>query len=337
MKHFAIIGAGMAGIACARTLQQAGHQVTVFEKSRGPAGRMATRRSQFGGFDHGAQYFTVRDARFATALKTASHLVHPWQTNTVQVLDELGRKIAVAPPPKESSFVPAPGMNSLVKYWSEPLAAGSMQLETQVTRIEADLRQPERWQLQTLQNGVMHVHKGFDAVLLAIPAPQASALLHCLPNQALAEQISTVEMAPCWSLMLAFPNAAETLGPRWNAARSTHHRVSWLVRESSKPARESIERWSVQASTDWSIKHLEDDQDRVAAKLLKAFTEITGIRATPTHITAHRWRFAQTTKALGQSHIWDAASRIGLCGDWCLGNRVEDAFVSGLSLALEVA
>ena len=42
-QHFAVIGAGMAGIACARTLVQAGHRVTVFEKSRGLGGRMATR------------------------------------------------------------------------------------------------------------------------------------------------------------------------------------------------------------------------------------------------------------------------------------------------------
>ena len=67
MKHFAIIGAGMAGISAARTLVQAGHRVSVFEKSRGAGGRMATRETPFGNFDHGAQYFTVRDPRFALA------------------------------------------------------------------------------------------------------------------------------------------------------------------------------------------------------------------------------------------------------------------------------
>ena len=56
-SHIAVIGAGIAGITCARTLMQAGHQVTVFEKSLGAGGRMATCDSEFGGFDHGAQYF----------------------------------------------------------------------------------------------------------------------------------------------------------------------------------------------------------------------------------------------------------------------------------------
>ena len=68
--HIAVVGAGMAGVVCARTLVQAGHRVTLFEKSRGLGGRMSTRRTEFGGFDHGAQYFTVRDARFETALRS---------------------------------------------------------------------------------------------------------------------------------------------------------------------------------------------------------------------------------------------------------------------------
>ena len=73
------------------------------------------------------------------------------------------------------------------------------------------------------------------------------------------------------------------------------------------------------------------------AKLLKAFAEVTGIRAQPAFADTRRWRYAQTTQPLGKSHLWDAALGLGACGDWCLGHRVEDAFVSGLELALAVA
>ena len=55
MKNIAIIGAGMSGIVAARTLTQAGHHVEVFEKSQGVGGRMSTRETTFGNFDHGAQ------------------------------------------------------------------------------------------------------------------------------------------------------------------------------------------------------------------------------------------------------------------------------------------
>ena len=334
----AVIGAGMAGIACARTLMQAGHAVQVFEKSRGAGGRMATRRTEFGSFDHGTQYFTVRDARFAQALATAPGQVAPWRANTVQVLDASGRVVAADRPQTEEHWVATPGMNALLRRWAEP---AQLHTETLVTQIQPDRLQPARWQLHTEGPGApSQVHAGFDAVLLALPSVQAQTLLRTsglLPR--VQAQLDGVQVAPCWTLMLAFPQAVQgsAFGPHWQAARSAHHRISWLTRESSKPGRETIERWTVQASPEWSQRHLEDDAERVKAKLLRAFTEVTGIRAEPPHAQVHRWRYAQTLKPLGHSHLWEARQRIGLCGDWCIGRRVEDAFVSGLELALQVA
>ena len=112
------------------------------------------------------------------------------------------------------------------------------------------------------------------------------------------------------------------------------HRIAWLARESSKPRRGSVERWTVQASPAWSLEHLDDDAPRVLAKLCKAFSEVTGVRAEPTHAEVFRWTSAQTTTPLGQTHLWDAKAGIGVAGDWCIGHRVEDAFISGLELAL---
>ncbi len=340
-RHIAVIGAGIAGIACARTLVQAGHQVTVFEKSTGAGGRMATRLNEFGGFDHGAQYFTARDARFEKVLQLSPATVRPWSANTVRILDELGRVVASALPPKEAHWVATPGMNALVRQWAEPLGRRLL-TDTQVMRIETDKLDPARWQVQTEGNGAgSRVHSGFDAIVLAIPVAQAKALLlSSQTGQALIDAAAAVTVAPCWTLMLAFPQAVQPnlahLGPHWNAARSTHHRVAWLARESSKPGRSPIERWTVQASPDWSQRHIDDDDERVKAKLLKAFTEVTGIRASPAHAEVHRWRYAQTIEPLGKSHLWNASSRIGVCGDWCIGHRVEDGFISGLEMALAI-
>lgn len=343
-RHIAIVGAGMAAITCARTLVQAGHRVTVFEKSHRPGGRMSTRDSAFGTFDHGAQYFTVRDPRFALALQTTPGLCRPWSANTVRVLDSHGRVAAAGLPPRDPHWVPAPGMNALVQAWAKPLlAAGHVELNTRVVRIAPDALNKAQWELHTTgADDSQHVYSGFDHVLLAIPHPQAQALLATTPKgAALAKKTLAVSVAPCWTLMLAYPQAVQpgltTLGPQWNAARSTHHRVAWLTRESSKPGRSRVERWTVQASAAWSQEHLQDDPGRVQAKLIKAFAEITGIRAEPAHAEVHRWMYAKTEQPLGTSHLWDSKAGIGICGDWCLGHRVEDAFISGLELALQVA
>src|SRR3990167_6659455 len=108
-KHIAIVGAGIAAITCARTLVQAGHRVTVFEKSHNVGGRMATRSSPFGTFDHGAQYFTVRDPRFVQALQTTPAVCKAWSATTVQVLDERGRVAAAGLPAREQHWVATPG------------------------------------------------------------------------------------------------------------------------------------------------------------------------------------------------------------------------------------
>jgi predicted NAD/FAD-dependent oxidoreductase len=49
-------------------------------------------------------------------------------------------------------------------------------------------------------------------------------------------------------------------------------------------------------------------------------------------ISAHRWRFARSGAA-GEEALWDAQQRIGVCGDWLLGPRVEAAYLSGRILA----
>lgn len=368
-RPIAVIGAGIAGLVCARTLVQAGHAVTVFERNDHVGGRMATRESPFGGFDHGAQYFTVRDARLERALQTVPGLCKPWSANVVRVLDPQGRSVAALQPSAEPHWVATPGMDALAQQWARPLQqAGALRLSTRITRLERTVHGKPAWTLHGVgpdRDGEheRHAFGGFDAVVLAMPARPAQSLLEdsdCADDW--VRRIDAVQVAPCWVLMLAFPQAMQpglsTLGPQWNAARSTHHRIAWLARESSKPLRGPIERWTVQASGHWSREHLQDTPERVMAKLLRAFSEITGIRAQPSHAQVHCWRHASTEQALGvrhaaapqgpeaaarstqvgaATHLWDDGNRLGVCGDWCIGNRVEDAFVSGLDLALRMA
>jgi predicted NAD/FAD-dependent oxidoreductase len=350
MKHnIAIIGAGMAGITAARTLLKAGHRVEVFEKSHGAGGRMSTRDTVFGSFDHGAQYFTVRDPRFSLALQTVpgtDKVCRPWSANAVRVLDPLGHVFEAARPSREAHFVVTPGMNGLVRYWAAPLGE-HLNTNIQVQRLERNAK--GLWTLHGIDThdhqDSAWAHSGFDRVILAVPSVQAQQLLRnsakALGKSAVFKDIESVEVAPCWTLMLAFPQASQPglphLGPQWNAARSTHHRVAWLARESSKPGRGRIERWTVQASAIWSQEHLEDSAERVQAKLLRAFSELTGIRAEPSHADVHLWRYAQTMQPLEQHYLFDKKLGLGTCGDWHIGHRVEDAFVSGLELALAIA
>ena len=147
-RHYAIVGAGIAGVACARTLVQAGHRVSLFEREASPGGRMASESTPFGRFDSGAQYFTVRDPRFARALETADGCCRPWSANLVRVLDPHGRVAEAALPGREQHWVAQPGMDALVAHWAAPLG-DALVTRTRVTSNEPDALDAQRWQLRT--------------------------------------------------------------------------------------------------------------------------------------------------------------------------------------------
>ena len=342
-RRIAVIGAGMAGLACARTLMQAGHDVHVYERLPQVGGRMRSVNAAHGAFDIGAQYFTVRDKRFELALQTVPGLCRPWSVSTLRVLDAQGRQSSAAPAPTEAHWVATPDMQALPLAWAAPLwDADRLHLGQRVTKLE---RQPgsHGWSLHVeTTEPTTQIRTGFDEVILALPAPQARQLLQTTPLAlSLVQGMAAVEMAPCWALTLSYPMATEaglsTLGPQWNAARTTHERAVWVARESSKPGRSQSERWTVLASPQWSQEHRADDAPRVLAKMQKAFGEITRIRIPPRHASVYLWPHAQTLSPLGRSHLRNKDAGLGLCGDWCIGRRVEDAFVSGLEMALALA
>jgi hypothetical protein len=115
--------------------------------------------------------------------------------------------------------------------------------------------------------------------------------------------------------------------------------LRWVARDSSKPGRTvppGTETWLLHASPEWSEAHIEDSADTVTATLLAAFAALGGPATHLVQATAHRWRYADTEPALTQGHWWDAAMRVGMCGDWLNGGKVEGAWLSGQSLAQQV-
>ena len=304
--RIAIVGAGMAGMSCGQRLSRLGHEVRLFDKGRGPGGRMATRRMEDGGttlhFDHGAQYFTARDPRF---VEQVAH----WEASGVAA-----RWAAAG----DDAWVGTPAMNA-------PLKAMAGELGVQFgTRIEQLVRDGEGWQI----DGEGAPDARFDAVLVAVPAEQAGPLLqpHAPAMATLADQTAS---DPCWTLMAGFeaPLALvqDTLRQRGP--------IGWAARNNAKPGRANEECWVVQASPEWSRAHLEDNAETVAAALLAELAEANG-GPLPRQLgaTAHRWRFARSGTA-GEEALWDAEQRIGVCGDWLIGPRVEAAYISGLLLA----
>lgn len=331
--QIAIIGAGLSGLTCARALQARGHQVTVFEKSGSVSGRISTRRTEFGGFDHGAQYFTVTTKKFKaeTDRWIKAGWVAPWQGRLVKL--ENGK---VTPATKSSAsktrYVGVPGMRNI----GEQLAHGVDVRTGQ--RVEDVERFGHQWILMVHADTVPIAATAgpFDAVVVAAPADQADSLL--LADPASSAQAHTAKLVPCWTLMLAFQ---QSLNLGFEGAWVSQSRLGWIAQDASKPGRRPGEHWVCNATSAWSVEHLEDDPERAKEKLLKAFHGATGTQVQPVHAAVHRWRYAQAAQPLQADCLWNAQLQIGACGDWFANGlagagRIENAFLSGFALAATI-
>lgn len=327
-QTIAVIGAGLAGLSCAQALLQAGHTVHVFDKSRGPSGRMSTRRAEDDNglwqCDHGAQYFTARDPAFRAE-------VARWQQAGVAALwnarlASFDGSAWTTPHTPLERFVGTPRMTSpaawLVQHLGEPALA---QWQTTVQRLG---HTKDGWSITSAEHGLHSQH--YSAVLLAVPAPQAVPLLAPVAPAG-AALAASARMRGSWAVMLRY---ASPVALPWEGAFINSGPLRWVARDSSKPGRTGQETWLLHASPEWSEAHIEDSADAVTAALLAAFAALGG--PAPVAATAHRWRYADTEPALTQGSWWDAQMRLGLCGDWLHGGKVEGAWLSGRALALQV-
>ena len=302
----AIIGAGMAGLACADALTHAGHCVAVFDKGRGPGGRMSTKRLQTSlgevAIDHGAQYFTARDPAFERVVAT-------WRDQGIAVPWPLAGADA---------WIGVPGMNAIIKQMASAHAV------TWSHHVTAMARQNNQWWLRGKTGEI----GPFDAAVLAIPAEQAAAMLS-LHDFSMARVALMARSQPCWASMFVFDRPLDAL-PMMIRNRGA---IGWAARNNAKPGRGGPEAWVVQASGTWSLAQLEASPEHVSAMLGAALSDALGCPVPPpVAVVSHRWRYALSA-GTGDGALWNRTIGLGVCGDWLLGPRIECAWLSGRMLA----
>lgn len=317
----AVVGAGISGLFAARTLADHGLEVRVFEKSRGPGGRCSTRRDGEYSFDHGAQYFTVRDDRFQRYVDSwvEEGLVQSWQG---QVGTATGGKVQLKSD-GINRFVGVPGMSAVTGHLASHL---HVNYDIRVRSIEGT---PNFWRL--IEDAGKDLGS-FKVVIVAMPPEQAAALL--VESANLMKQVQSVKMLPTWAVMAVFDRS---LNLELDGMFAHNSPLSWMARNNSKPGRPRHECWVLHGSNEWSALHLEEDEREVSAVLLQAFFEATGSKSIqPTFAKAHRWGLALAENPLKVGCLWDEKLWLGVCGDWCHMSRIEGAFLSGVAMAGQV-
>lgn len=324
MAHFAIVGAGMAGLSALQLLKEHGHQVTVFDKSRGSGGRLATKKVGDASWDMGAQFMRSHNGEFTRVL-------HQWQKQgwvahwnfQPHVIDADG----IRPSPDDvERFVGISRMTGL----SRKMLESADQFHAS-TRIVQCLRNDDGWQLKDDQGNTF---EHFDGLIINTPPLQAKPLLIGVAPE-LAKQCH-VDLMPTWTLLLALEQPlTNDLANTVKGAFVKHPILDWVSQNSSKPERDNrLTTWVIHANHDWAREHTESPREWVQQQMLDAFFEI--MQSTTQHhkeIWLHRWLYAIVDQPLHQGALFDAQQQLAVCGDWVDQGAIEGAWLSGQKAA----
>ncbi|MFW5825751.1 MAG: NAD(P)/FAD-dependent oxidoreductase, partial [Marinobacter sp.] len=292
IRKVAIVGSGLAGLTAARLLAASGTRVTLFEKSRGPGGRMASKRLQgppASSVDIGAQYFTIRNPAFRDFLTNhaGKECWGSWAGRfRFQDADNAWQDLRPA-----ERYVGIPRMSAITRALSSGLDVRS---EIRIAELE---REPGgQWRL-TDTGG--ETYDGYDAVVLTPPPAQTVELLNDSGLQRLAGDLNIriSRMQSCWTVMVHFPDGA---GAGFDGLMPNSRMLHWAANNSSKPGRKDQgEWWVLHGEPDWCDARINDSPDRIARELLDEFLQFSGVTGATGEVRVHRWLYARPRARTG--------------------------------------
>ena len=304
MNPVVVVGAGIAGIACARELAAAGVPVRVLDRGRRVGGRMAVRTVEGHAVDTGASYFTVSEPDFAAVVGDwrSRGLAREW-TDTFHLARADGIAGTKTGPVRWSATY---GLRSLVEDLAQGLDVVSDHTVEQVAPGEVD-----------------GVHA--SAVVLAMPDPQAERLFTGGP--------AATPYTPALVLAAGF---ADRTWPGFDAAFVQDDPSLTFIADDGRRRGDDAAVIVAHSTADLARAHL-DDPSAATATMLASVCRLTGVRAAPQWSFVHRWTFAQP--ATTRDEPWYLGDDlVGRCGDgWSARPRVEAAFESGRLLGAELA
>lgn len=331
------IGAGMAGLICARQLRLAGYSVAVVEKSRGPGGRVATRRVQGTRADHGARYLEPQgDAVQALIDVLVDRQILKLWTDSVGEFRE--GEISSVP---SSCYVAPAGMNAVGKYIAEGLDIWYGRRVKAISRTESEM-----WHLSlevTDDNLDLPQELIARAVVVGIPAPQALIFLNAELgfSSDFIDKLRSVEYDACITVMAGYSaernSDLSNLNPQWKSVSFPDDSdLSWIGLDSSKRSESQQPVFVVHSSANFADRFLEaTDLNIIGQELLdRASEHLIPWLKEPEWLQVHRWRYAFCRNPLPVSCLPAAGTLPLVCaGDLCGEGQIEAALRSGLAAA----
>ena len=304
-----------------KILSQAGISSLILEKSRGVGGRMATRRFKGGVFDHGAQFFTVRDIEFQKWIMN-------WQKGDVirTWFGHESKMDAVYPGENHPRYIGAKGMTSVPKEVSKGLR---IQTNTQINLVT---REGNLWVAKTQKGDEF----GAKRIILSAPVPQSLSLLEAgrvsIPKYEY-EALRAIEYQPCIAGLVLL--AASSVIPSPGGKKFDEGDIQWLGDNSQKGISPEMSAVTIHASAEFSRNNFEMEDGVLADLLIANACEWLGQEVLDWQI--HRWRYSQPITNYEKRFLQiPQLSGLYLTGDAFGGARVEGAALSGIEAAKHI-
>lgn len=314
MKKIAIIGTGISGLALNRFLQEK-CDISLFEKARGVGGRMSCRTYENFQFDHGCSQFTANTSIFRDFLT-------PFLTEGIikKMSPSSSEKFCKGYHCQTETYLPLPKANSLCKQLARQIKPS---LETEIVSLQM---KEGKWELRSKKG---EIFSGFDFVISTAPAPQTVKLF---PKEfEHYNSLTQIEMTSAFTLMVGL-SENRSFDLKTLSLENSPFRT--LSIDSYKPFRNSSPSFVAITTEKWSENHLNEDLELIKSSLTKEFVQLLQLNASEINYQAiHRWLYCIPKTSLEKEYLLDEKNKLAACGDFCLGNGVEAAFLSASALA----
>lgn len=307
LKKIAIIGAGLSGALLAQRLQNKAI-VTVFDKARGPGGRVSSLRTDNHSFDKGAQEFTVKDKQVLDVIKPAlaSGILSHWTPRFMNVQSNKQTLIEV---PENRYFCGFGNLNQLAQYWLKDI---NCHYSCPIITLEGEKGD---W---FLVNDALQKFGPFDEIIMTQPAQQVLALAPEFESE-----LSKITYNSCVMLYLGIDKALPT--ELADVYLSDETNLRWIIQNHKKPGNLSSPSLVLQSI---SVAHETLNRTTLSSTMLKECEALLGASLTITFQSEHYWRYAKCITPLNKKNLWNNTLGIGVIGD---------AFINKASSGIEAA
>jgi renalase len=291
-----------AGISASAFSHQFNGDVEIYEKASRVGGRLCARNYKEFIIQFGAQYATSSNSIFNDYLSKTGAINH-----TASIYNEEKNTYE-----DKNIWTHEKGMQFIADYG---FLNRKISFNSEVIKINQ-------------KNNKIHFSDGtivdYNKLILSIPHPQALNLLGELDYECSFE--------PCLAIGLCLEKESSF---ELNAIKPDNRAISWIAssRLFNKQIPESV---LIHLSPESSKEMYDKNKETIINFAKENIHNFSSSNLNIIHADIFKWKYALTNKKMNQERYIKYSDSIYLIGDWIIGPRIENAFLSGYSLAMSL-